>query len=75
MLIKLKVKADAKKDTIKASTTDHFEISVKTAAKNNLANKRAIELLAEYLGVPENKIRIIKGHTTPSKIVDVINMV
>lgn len=72
MYLKLKVKTEAKQDTIEKTKVDEFRVMVKVKAERNMANRRVIELLAEYLKIPVNKIRLISGHTSPSKIVSVV---
>lgn len=70
-LIKVKVKASAKENNIKARGKDSFEISVKEPAENNRANRAACSLLAQALGVPAQKVVLVKGHTSPAKIMRV----
>ena len=36
-----------------------------------MANRKVVEILAKELGVPKEKIRIISGHHSPSKILSV----
>jgi uncharacterized protein YggU (UPF0235/DUF167 family) len=68
MLIKAKVKTGAKNDEIRQISPTHFEISVREKPENNLANQRVIALLAKHLHLPAAKVRIVKGHHRPSKI-------
>lgn len=67
--IHIKVTAGAKKESIKQKSKDHFEISVREKAENNMANKRILELLAIYFKVPISKVRIVNGHKHPSKLI------
>ena len=71
MLIRVKVRAGEKKETVVNKSEEQLAVSLVEKAERNLANKRLIEVLAEYYGLPENQIRIIRGHKTPSKIVSV----
>lgn len=71
MYIKVKVTAGAKKESFKQKSKDHFEISVKEEAKQNMANRKVLEIVARELGVPKEKIKIISGHHSPSKILSV----
>ena len=66
--IHVKVKAGMSKESLKEKSKDHFEISVKEKAENNQANKRVVEILAEYFKIPQNKVRIVNGHRSPSKL-------
>jgi len=69
MYIRVKVKTKAKTEKFKQISEDHFEISVKEIAERNLANKRVLELLALHFKVSIGKIRIIKGHKSPNKLI------
>ena len=66
--IRVKVKACARKEGFKKVSVDHFEVSVKEKAERNMANKRVLEIVAEYFELPINKVRIINGHRSPSKL-------
>ena len=73
MYIKAVVEANMKVEKIVEKTKDHFEISVKEKAKNNMANRRVIELIARYFKVTLNKVRIINGHHHPHKLLIIEN--
>ena len=49
-------------------SADHFEISVREKAEHNIANKKVLELVARYFKVSPNKVRIVNGHRSPSKL-------
>ena len=66
--VKAIVTAGAKKESIVAKKQDHFEISVREKAERNMANKKVIELLAQYFKVPIGKVRIVNGHHHPHKL-------
>ncbi len=71
MYIKIRVSAGAKKESVRKRSEDHFEVSVKEEARQNMANRRMIEVMAGELGVPKERIRIVSGHHSPSKIISV----
>lgn len=71
MHIKVKVVTGAKKEKFTKISPDTFEVSVKEKAERNIANKRIRELLAEHFEIPIGKIRMIKGHRSPSKIFEI----
>lgn len=71
MHIKVRVKTGAKNESVRKASDIHFEISVREKPENNLANRRVIALVAMHLGVPAVKVRIIKGHHQPSKMLSV----
>jgi uncharacterized protein YggU (UPF0235/DUF167 family) len=71
--IHTKVIAGARKENFKKIKEDHFVISVKEKAENNMANKRVLKLVSEYFKVSVSKVRIINGHHHPSKLLIVEN--
>lgn len=66
--IKVKVHADEKKNKLVQKASDSFEIWVKAPAQEGRANEAVRALLAEHLQLPENKLSLIKGATSPAKI-------
>ena len=71
MYIKVRVTAGAKKEVVTKVTKSSYKISVKEPAERNLANGRVIELISAQLKIPTNKVRIINGHQSPSKMLSV----
>jgi len=71
MYIKVKVLAGMKREEFEKVKENEFKINVKEKAENNLANKRIMLLIANHFGVNLNKISIISGHHSPSKILTV----
>lgn len=69
MYLKLHLTPEAKHDSVTRVAADKFTIHVKEKAENNLANRRALDMLAEHLKVPAANIRIMSGHRMPHKIV------
>lgn len=74
--IHVKVAAGVGKEWIKPvrskasgqESEDHFEISVREKAQGNMANTRALELVAEHFKISVKKVRIVNGHHHPSKL-------
>ena len=71
MLIRVKVKTNAKKEGITAQPKNIFAVSLKEKPEQNLANKKLVSVLSKHLSVPISKIRIIRGHHKPSKIISI----
>lgn len=71
--VKVVVITNSKKDSIIAKSSDHFAITVKDKAENNMANKKVIELLAAHFSISRAKIRIINGHHHSHKLLVVDN--
>ena len=68
MYLKVKVHAGEKKNKLERKTADTYEIWVKAPAQEGRANEAVRAMLAAELGVAENKLSLIKGATSPSKI-------
>jgi uncharacterized protein YggU (UPF0235/DUF167 family) len=69
MRINVLVKPNSKySQVIKLSKYD-YKVSVDAPAKNDEANKRLIEILAEHLEVPRSSISILRGFKSKKKIV------
>ncbi|MFA5228474.1 MAG: DUF167 family protein [Candidatus Paceibacterota bacterium] len=71
MLIKVKANPSSKEDKVIKKNEDSFEVFVRADAQRNMANKRIIELLAEYFNLPQYKVKIIKGFKESNKIFDI----
>lgn len=71
MLVRLKVHPDSKKSSIVKKSEDVYEVWVRAPAENGLANKEALEALAKTMGRATKKLVIVKGSTSPGKIVKV----
>lgn len=66
--VKVKVHAGEKKNRLEQKGPDSYEIWVKAPAEQGRANEAVRTLLAQHLGVAENKLSLIKGSTSPAKI-------
>lgn len=70
MLMRLKVHPGAKKDRLERLAEGRFELWVRAPAERGLANAAALSLLAAEIGCPAKALRVVKGSTSPSKIVE-----
>lgn len=70
-LISVKVKASAKKELVEKISNTKFKFSVREKPEGNRANHRAVELLAKHFNAHVSKVRIVKGHHSPSKLFSV----
>lgn len=69
MYIKIKVTPDAREEKVEKIADDSLKIWVKVPAENNAANSRVLELVRELY--PNQSVKIISGHHSPSKIVSI----
>ncbi|MFA6314868.1 MAG: DUF167 domain-containing protein [Candidatus Paceibacterota bacterium] len=70
MLIKVKVITEAKRESIKEVTHDSFRVSLTEAAEQGRANGRLLEIMRKLYA--KRSIKIIKGHHSRSKILEIV---
>lgn len=71
MVIKVRVKTGARRESVKRLDAGRFEISGKEKAERGEANRRVIAILALELKVLTKNIRIIIGARSPSKTLEI----
>lgn len=69
--LKVRVHPGAKAEKVAEKLDGSLEIWTRAPAERGLANKRVIEIVRERLGDPAGGVRLVSGHTSPSKIVRV----
>lgn len=72
MFIKIKVITNAAKNQIIKGTQEEFIVKVTASPERGKANKKAIELLAEYFAVSRTKVLIIKGEYNSKKVINIL---
>jgi uncharacterized protein len=72
VFIKLKVHPGERRERVLKKAPDAYEIWTKAPAERGLANASALRLLAAALGKDPGKLLLIKGATSPAKIVKVL---
>ncbi len=71
MYVRVHVIPAAKRESVILRDENVFDISVREPAERNLANKRVAALVAMHFNLPLGKVRIVSGHRSPTKILDV----
>ena len=71
MKVFVKAKPSSKKESIKKLSETNFEICVKEPPVKGRANAAIMTALARHFGVPLSSIRIISGHASRQKIVEI----
>lgn len=72
MLIHVKISPGARTDEIVQKNSTSYLVSVREPAEQNRANTAMLALLARHLKVELSQLRIITGHHSPGKIIEVI---
>lgn len=73
MYVKVHVYAGMKKESVKKTKENTYEVVTKAPAERNLANEKVREVMAEEYGVSKKSVRIVNGHHSPSKLLEVIS--
>jgi uncharacterized protein (TIGR00251 family) len=71
MRIRVRVRANARKNEVKQLDQNQFLISVTAPPVEGKANEKVIELLAEYFCRPKRCITIFRGKASRDKIVEI----
>ncbi len=69
MYIKVKISPKAKMEVVEKVSDDHYNISVREKAENNMANSRLLEIMRGIY--PNTNIKIVSGHHSPGKILSI----
>ncbi|HEY4686710.1 MAG TPA: DUF167 domain-containing protein [Candidatus Subteraquimicrobiales bacterium] len=72
MKIAVNVVPNAKQAGVLEESENNFRVKVDAPPKEGKANKRLIEILAQYFDVAKSKIKIVKGEKSRQKIVEII---
>jgi len=68
--VKVKVKPNSKTEEL-SQEEDSFIVKVKEPPKEGKANQAVIKLLAEYFGVPQSQVRILRGFRSRNKVIEI----
>ncbi len=70
MRVKVRVKPGSKRVKVE-KVGDTLVVSVRSPAREGKANAELTEVLAEYYGVPKSRVRIVRGHRSRDKVVEI----
>ena len=69
MLLRVRVTPAAGRDGLLGWQGDLLRLSVTAPAERGRANEAALRLLADALGLPRQRLRIVRGHTSRQKVI------
>jgi hypothetical protein len=69
--INITVNTNAKNNSVIATGNDSYKINVTINPESGKANKKVIELLANFLQVKKSQISITKGHKNKNKVIEI----
>jgi len=70
-ILHLTVVPNSKKNTVSKITEGKYEVHLKAKPERNQANQLLIQALAEYFAIPTSKIKILTGHHSSHKRVEI----
>jgi len=70
MKINVTVTPNAKVSAVVKLDESNYKVKVNAPATEGRANKRLVEVLADYFSVPKSRIRIMKGLNSRKKIIE-----
>lgn len=71
MQLRVKVNASSSTEGVRLLEADFYQVRTRAPAERGRANARALELLAERLGVVPERLRIVAGASKPIKLIEV----
>lgn len=71
MKVTVSVKPSAREEKVEKISETEYKVSVKEPAKEGRANWGVERALAVYFKIPPSRARIISGHTSRKKIVEI----
>ena len=69
--IAVTVKPNAKKGEVKRLSDTEYRVAVRPPAQDGKANEAVIDLLADYFGIAKSSVKIIRGHSSRHKLLEV----
>ncbi len=71
MRLAVKVVPKASRDGIAGWLGDALKVCVTAPPERGKANAAVEQVVADALGVPRDRVRVIAGHTSPRKVVEI----
>jgi uncharacterized protein (TIGR00251 family) len=72
MKISVRVKTNSRRNEVLQINGKNFLVSVSVPPIEGKANKRIIELLAEFFNKPKRNITIARGENSKNKVIEII---
>lgn len=72
MEMRVRVRTGGKKEEVRLLRDGRLGVSLREKTKGGAANARLLALVAKHFGVAAKAVRILRGHTTPSKTLLVV---
>ena len=70
----VRAKPNAHEERVEKLDETHYTVSVKEPPIDGRANLAIMRAIAAHFGVPITTVRIISGHTSKQKVVEIVGM-
>ena len=71
MKISVRIKPNARKNAVKPTGDNEYDVSVTAPPIDGKANDKLIEVLAKYFDKPKRSVRILRGVASKQKLVEI----
>lgn len=65
------VKPSAKREFITQQSADNYLVSISAPARDGKANSRLVEVLADHFATAKSHVRILRGHASRNKLIEI----
>lgn len=72
--LRVRVSPGARRSEIVGRLGEAWKLRVRSAPERGRANDDVVELLARHLAVPRADVRVVSGHTSRDKVVEIERM-
>lgn len=69
--IRITVYPGAGEESVEQKDENAFEVYTRAPASGGQANTKVCEIIARFLQIPRGRVRIVKGHRSQKKILEV----
>ncbi|HEY7219666.1 MAG TPA: DUF167 domain-containing protein [Candidatus Binatia bacterium] len=69
--IAVSVKPNAKKTAVLKLSDGEYRVAVRAPAREGKANEAVVDLIADYFGVAKSAVKIIRGHASRHKLLEI----
>ncbi len=74
MNLNVRVQPRASRNSVEIGTDGTVRVRVTAPPDRGKANEAVVKLLSKNLGIPKSSVRIMRGHTSRSKLVQIEGM-
>ena len=73
-MLPVRVTPRAGRDEVEGWRGEELAVRVTTAPEGGKANARVCEVVAAKLGIPKSTVRVVRGHSSRHKVLEVLTM-